>query len=95
MKRVFTVQIEEFGDGTLWNAKAADGIPATNEFDVDTISEFVHVFFPFGIRAGTLVSLPDTSEPVACLFLLQNAELADHSCETATGEAATGETEEE
>ena len=95
MKGVFTVQIEEFGDGTLWNAKAADSIPATNDFDFDTMSEIALVFFPFGILDGTLVSIPDTSEPIACLFLLQNAELADHSSKTATGEAATGETEEE
>ena len=45
--------------------------------------------------AGTLVSFPDTREPLACLFLLQNATLADHSGETATGEAATGEPKEE
>ena len=95
MKGVFTVQIEEFGDGTLWNAKAAHGIPATNEFNVDIMSEFVLSLFPYGILEGTLVSIPDTSEPFACLFLLQNAELADHSGETATGEAATGETKEE
>jgi hypothetical protein len=50
MKGVFTVQIEEFGDlGILWNAKAADGIPATNDFDVDSMSEIALVFFPFGI----------------------------------------------
>ena len=99
MKGVFTVQLEEFGEefgvGTLWNAKAADGIPATNDFDVDTMSEIVLVFFPFRILAGTLVSIPNTGEPLACLFFLQNAALADHSGETATGEAATGETKEE
>ncbi len=95
MKGVFTVHIEEIGDRTLWNAKAADGIPATNDLDVDTMSEIVLVFFPFEILVGTLVSIPNPSEPLACLFLLQNAELADHSCETATGEAATGETKEE
>ena len=95
MKGVFTVHIEQFGQGTLWNAKAADGIPATNEFDVDIISEFAPVFVPSGNFVGTLVSFPDTSEPLACLFLLQNATLADHSGETATGEAATGEPKEE
>ena len=92
---MFTVHIEESGDGTLWNAKAADGIPATNEFDFDTMSEFVLFFFPYGILEGTLVSIPDTSKPLACLFLLQNATLADHSGETATGEATTGETKKE
>ena len=96
---MFTVQTEHFGDGfgvaRLWNAKAADGIPATNDFDAGSMSEIELVFFPFGIHEGTLVSFPDTREPVACLFFLQNAELADHSGETATGEAATGETKEE
>jgi len=95
MKGMLTVQIKEFGEGTLWNAKAADGIPASNEFDADTMSESVVPCYPFGILEGTLVSIPDTSEPLACLVLLQNAELADHSGETATGEAATGETKEE
>ena len=94
MKGVFTVQIEEFGDGTLWNAKAADGIPATKEFDVDSMSDLVFLLVPIVTRVGTLVSFPDISEPIAGLFLLQNAKLADHAGETATGEAATGETKE-
>ena len=99
MKGVFTVQTEQFGDGfgiaSLWNSKAADGIPATNDFDAGFMSEIELIGFPFGILDGTLVSFPDTREPVACHFFLQNAELADHSGETATGEAATGETKEE
>ena len=95
MKGVVTVQIEEFGEETLWNAKAADGIPASNEFDIHTLSYLVLLAFPVRILDGTLVSIPDTSEPLAGLFLLQNAELADHSGKTATGEAAAGETKEE
>ena len=92
---MFTVQIEEFGDRTFWNSKAANGIPATKEFDVNIPSELILFLFPIGIVVGALVSIPDTAEPRACLFLLQNAELADHAGETATGEAATGETKEE
>ena len=59
------------------------------------MSEIVLVSLPFGIHKGTLVSFPNTREPVACRSSLQNAELTDHSGETATGEAATGETKEE
>ena len=103
MKGVITVQIEEFGDGVLWNAKAADGIPATKDFDFDIMNEVVLVRFPVAllrfpvaILGGvSLVSIPDTAEPLACRFLLQNADLADHAGETAAGEAATGETKEE
>ena len=95
MKGVVTVQIEEFGEGTLWNAKTADGIPASNEFDVHTMSDLVLLAFPLRILGGTLVSIPDTSEPLAGLFSLQNAELADHCGKTATGEATTGEAKEE
>ena len=89
------VQIEEFGEGTLWNAKAADGIPASNQFDFHTMSDFVLLAFPLLIPDSTLVSIPDPSKPVAGFFLLQNAELADHSSKTAAGEATTGETKEE
>ncbi len=95
MKGVVTVQIEEFGEETLWNAKAADGIPASNKFDVHTMSDLVLLAFPLRILDGTLVSIPDTSEPLPGLFLLQNTELADHCGKTTTGEAATGETKEE
>ncbi len=95
MEVVFMVQIEELGEGILWNAKAADSIPAPNEFDIHTVSYLVLLAFPMRILDGTLVSIPDTSEPLASFFLLQNAEFADHSGETATGEAATGETKEE
>lgn len=95
MKGVVTVQIEEFGEGTLWNAKAADGIPASNEFDLHTMSDLVLLAFPLRIPDGTLVSIPDPSEPLAGLFLLQNAELTNHSGKTATGKAAAGETKEE
>ena len=87
--------IGEFGVESLWNAKAADDIPTTNEFDAGFMSEIMLGFFPFGVHEGSLVSFPDTRQPVVCLSLLQNAELADHSGETATGEAATGETKEE
>ena len=96
---MFTVHTEHFDDGfgvaSLWNAKAADGIPATNDFDAGSMSEIVLVCFPFGIHEGSLVSFPDTRQPVACLIFLQNADLADHPGETATGVAATGETKEE
>jgi len=95
MKGVFTVQIEEFGDGTLWNAKTTNGVPTSNQFDVHIVSNFVPLAFPLLIPDSTLVPIPDTSEPLAGFFLLQNAELADHSSETAAGEAATGETKEE
>jgi hypothetical protein len=91
MKGVFTVHTEEFGEGTVWNAKTADGIPTSNQFDVHTVSKIVLLAFPLLIPDSTLVSIPDTSEPLASLFLLQNAELADHTGETAAGEAATGE----
>ena len=59
------------------------------------MSESVPFFLPSTILAGTLVPFPDTGEPIAGLFLFQNAELADHPGETATGEAATGEPKEE
>ena len=100
MKGMSTVQMEQFvyrfSVASLWNSKAADGIPATNDFDADIMSEGVLVLFPFGIVEVTLVSIPDTSGPVVgCRFSLQNAELAYHSGETATDEAATGETKEE
>ena len=99
MEGMFTVQTEQFGEGfgvaSLGNAKAADGIPATNDFNAGFMNKIVLVCFPFWIHEGTLVSFPDTREPVACLFFLQNAALADHPGETTAGEAATGETKEE
>ena len=95
MEVVFMVQIEELGEETLWNAKAADSIPAPNEFDIHTVGDLILPAFPMRILDGTLVSIPDSSEPLAGFFLLQNTEFADHSGEAATGEAATGETKEE
>ena len=95
MEVVFLVHIKELGEEILWNAKAADSIPAPNEFDIHTVGDLILLAFPMRILDGTLVSVPDTSEPFAGFFLLQNAEFADQSGETATGEAATGETKEE
>ena len=57
------------------------------------MSDFGLLLLPLGIPG--LVPIPDTSEPLAGFFLLQDAKLADHSCETAAGEAATGEAKEE
>ena len=70
-------------------------IPASNEFDIHTMSDLVLLAFPLRILDGTLVSIPDTSEPLSGLCLLRNAEPTDHSGKTATGEAAAGETKEE
>ena len=95
MEVVFMVQVKELGDEILWNAKATDSIPAPNEFDIYTVGHLILLAFPMRILDGTLISIPDTSKPLAGFRLLQNAELADHSGETATGEAATGETKEE
>jgi hypothetical protein len=85
------VQIEVFGEGTFGNAKAADGIPASDNFDVDNVGQSVFLGVPLRTLEGTLVSIPDTGEPFACFFLLQNAKLADHSREATAGEAAAGE----
>ena len=59
------VQTEDFGKGTLGNTKAADGIPASHNFDVDTVSQLEFLGFPLLILDDTLVSIPDTSEPIA------------------------------
>jgi hypothetical protein len=95
MKGVCTVQIEDFREGALRNPKASDSIPAPNQFDVHIVSEFILLAVPLFILHSSLVSIPDTGEPLASFFLLQNAKLADHSGETAAGEAATGEAKEE
>ena len=88
---MFTVQIEEFRNGTLRNAETADGIPAPKHFDFHVVSKLILIFERF----TSLVFTPDISEVLAGFFLLQNAKVADQASETATGEAATGEAKEE
>ena len=95
MKGVFLVYVEEFCEVILWHAKSTNSIPASHNFDFHTMSDLALDAIPMVIFDGTLVSIPDPSEPFARFFLFQNAIMAYESCETAAGEAATGEAKEE